>query len=238
MSITLRPASTRGTFDHGWHKTAHTFSFGDYHDPEHMGFGPLRVINDDVVAPGQGFGMHPHRDMEILTYIISGTLAHQDSLGNTEQIKAGQLQRMTAGRGIRHSEFNASKTDPVHLLQIWVMPSQRGLEPSYEDLDLSAAASSSGSPLRLVAAPRGGDGVLTINQDARMYLAQFGMAQTAKLSLAAGRSAYVQVFNGRVRVGDEVLGPGDGASISEESSVNIAGDPEGSAIVFDLPPWE
>ncbi|MBC7835735.1 MAG: pirin family protein [Phycisphaerales bacterium] len=238
MSISLRPASTRGTFDHGWLKTAHTFSFGDYNDPEHMGFGPLRVINDDVVAPGQGFGMHPHRDMEILTYIISGTLAHQDSLGNTEQIKAGQLQRMTAGRGIRHSEFNASRAEPVHLLQIWVIPSQRGLEPSYEDLDLGAPAAGNGSPLRLVAAPGGGDGVLTINQDAKMYLARFDACEGARLSLAPGRSAYIQAFKGAVRVGEQRLGPGDGAAITGESSVALAGEADSAAVVFDLPPWE
>src|SRR2546421_11053824 len=172
IMITIRPGNQRGHFDHGWLDTYHTFSFADYHDPAHMGFRALRVINEDRVDPGQGFGTHGHRDMEIVTYVLDGALEHRDSMGNGSILRAGELQRMTAGTGVRHSEFNPSDKESVHLYQIWLLPQRKGLEPSYEELALGEEQKR--GRFRLVASPDGAEGGLTIHQDARLYLASVG----------------------------------------------------------------
>ena len=198
--IRVRKAGERGHFDHGWLDTYHTFSFADYYDPAHTGFRSLRVINDDRVAPGQGFGMHGHRDMEIVTYVLDGALAHRDSLGNGSILKAGELQRMTAGTGVRHSEFNPSDKDWVHLYQIWLLPRQKGLEPTYGQLRVSEEQKQ--GRFALVASPDGAAGSLTIQQDARLYLASLRPGDTVSHPLEHGRAAWLQVLRGSVIVHD------------------------------------
>ena len=194
--ITIRHAGERGHFDHGWLDTHHTFSFADYHDERHMGFSDLRVINDDVVQPGQGFGTHPHRDMEIVTYVLEGELLHRDSMGNGSVIRPGEVQRMTAGTGVRHSEENASREQPVHLLQIWILPGQRGLTPGYEQTAFPEAERR--GKLRLVASPDGALGSVTIHQDARMYATLLARGEEVRLPLAPGRRAWVHVARGEL----------------------------------------
>ncbi|MBA3392718.1 MAG: pirin family protein [Deltaproteobacteria bacterium] len=230
--ITLRRASERGRADHGWLSSHHTFSFADYHDPAHMGFRALRVINDDTVAAGRGFGAHSHRDMEIISYVLEGALAHEDSLGTGSVIVPGDVQRMSAGTGVMHSELNASKSEPVHFLQIWIVPARRGLEPSYEQKHF-AAADKAGT-LRLVASPGGRDGSVTVHADALLYAGVFDRDQRAERPLVPGRHAWVQVARGRVRVNGKDLDTGDGLALTGESQIQIEGIERGEVLVFDL----
>src|ERR1700730_2384795 len=209
--IQVRKAAERGHFDHGWLDTYHTFSFGDYFDPAHMGFSSLRVINDDRVQPGQGFGMHGHRDMEIVTYVLAGALDHTDSIGNGSIIHAGELQRMTAGTGVRHSEFNPSDKEGVHLYQIWLLPERKGLKPSYEQL--AVGEEEKRGRFRLVASPDGVDGSLTIHQDARLYLASLSPGEGVAHEIDRGRAAWLQVLRGSVNVLGNDLSAGDGVAV-------------------------
>src|SRR5262249_15816589 len=220
--IRIRKATDRGHFDHGWLDTYHTFSFGDYYDPAHTGFRSLRVINDDRVRPGQGFGMHGHRDMEIVTYVLEGALEHRDSLGNGSVLRPGELQHMTAGTGVRHSEFNPSPTEPVHLYQIWLLPERRGLEPSYEQRPF--ADSQPRGRRRLVASPDGADGSLTIRQDSRLYLSTLQGGETVTHALRPGRHAWLQVLRGRATLNGQSLNAGDGAAVSNEEQLRIGGE--------------
>jgi hypothetical protein len=231
----LRRAIERGHADHGWLDSFHTFSFADYHDPAHMGFRALRVINDDTVAPGRGFDAHPHRDMEIISYVLDGALAHRDSMGTGSVIRPGDVQRMSAGTGVVHSEHNASRTEPVHFLQIWLIPTQRGLPPGYEQRTFPAADKA--GRLRLVASPDGRDGSITVHGDALVYAGLFGAGQAAELPLAPGRHAWIHVARGAARVNGHVLGAGDGLALSEEPGVQVEGiDGDGAAelLVFEL----
>src|SRR5262245_54465620 len=220
--IRIRKAADRGHFNHGWLDTYHTFSFADYYDPAHMGFRALRVINDDRVQPGQGFGMHGHRDMEIVTYVLEGALEHRDSMGNGSVIRAGGLQRMTAGTGVRHSEFNPSNNEPVHLYQIWLLPERKGLTPGYEELAVGSwDAQERQGRLRLVASPDGADGSLTIHQDARLYLASLLPGQAVTHPIELGRAAWLQVLRGGVNLLGQELSAGDGATITDEDAVSV-----------------
>jgi quercetin 2,3-dioxygenase len=230
--IRVRRASERGHFNHGWLDTYHTFSFSRYYDPRHMGFRALRVINEDRVQPGRGFGTHPHEDMEIVTYVLSGALAHQDSLGTGSTIRPGELQRMTAGTGIRHSEFNPSDGEPVHLYQIWLLPEQEGLEPCYEQK--SFPEDERHNRLRLVASPDGHDGSLTIRQDARLYLATLDGSQEVSQGVAPGRHAWLQVLRGGVDLNGHTLAAGDGAALSDEVGLTIRADGPSEILLFDL----
>jgi len=230
--IQVRKAAERGRFDHGWLDTYHTFSFGDYSDPAHMGFRSLRVINDDRVAPGQGFGMHGHRDMEIVTYILDGELQHRDSMGNGSLIRAGELQRMTAGTGVRHSEFNPSDTEWVHLYQIWLLPQRKGLTPSYEQL--AVGEKDMRGRFRLVASPDGAAGSLTIQQDARLYLASLLPGQGAAHPIEPGRAAWLQVLRGSVNVLGHDLAAGDGVAVTEENAISIQAIVPSEVLLFDL----
>lgn len=230
--LTLRKADERGHADHGWLDSHHTFSFADYYDPAHMGFRALRVINDDRVKGGKGFGPHPHRDMEILSYVLDGALAHRDSTGTGAVIRPGDVQRMSAGTGVVHSEFNASPTDEVHFLQIWLIPARRGIPPSYEQKTFPEAEKR--GRLRLVASPDGADGSLTIHTDARVYAGVFGAGEHAELPLAAGRGAWVHVARGQVRVNGQLVRGGDGVAIEDERAVRIEGVDGGEVLVFDL----
>lgn len=229
--ITVRRSDERGHLDHGWLDARHTFSFGDYRDPEHMGFRSLRVINEDVVAARTGFPEHPHRDMEIITYPLSGRLRHGDSLGHTEDIGHGTVQTMTAGRGIRHSEANPHN-EPVHLLQIWILPRERGLEPSHDSRSFPIAE----QPGRLhqIVSPDGADGSLVIRQDARLYAGVFGRGATETVALNADRHAWIQVARGTVTVNGVTLSAGDGAAISDETSLDLRFDEDGEILLFDL----
>jgi quercetin 2,3-dioxygenase len=228
----LRPGSERGLADHGWLKSYHSFSFADYHDPRHMGFRALRVLNEDRVQPGRGFGAHSHRDMEIVSIVLEGGLRHKDSLGTGSVIVPGDVQRMSAGRGVTHSEFNASDTEPVHFLQIWLIPSQRGLLPSYEQKTF--APEGKAGRLQLAASPNGEGGSLTVQCDARLYLGSFEAGQRESLRLAVGRHAWVQVMRGALRVQGQELSAGDGAALSEEATLELEGTAGGEALVFDL----
>ena len=230
--VQIRPGNERGHFQHGWLDTYHTFSFADYHDPRWMGFRSLRVINEDRVAPGQGFPTHPHRDMEILTYVLEGGLRHRDSMGNGEVIHPGEVQRMSAGTGVTHSEFNDSKTEPVHLLQIWIFPEKKGLAPGYEQKFF--ADEEKRGRLRLVASPEGSDGSVKIHQDVRLYASLLGVGEEVTHRLAAGRAAWVQVARGSVRVNGTELQAGDGAAVSDEAAVKLAGVKDAEALLFDL----
>ncbi len=232
--ITLRPGNERGRFDHGWLKTFHTFSFSDYYDPEQMGFRALRVINEDWVAPGSGFGMHPHRDMEIVTYVLSGSLEHKDSLGTQGVIKAGEVQRITAGTGILHSEFNHSPDEPVHLYQIWLLPDRRGHVPSYEQKSIVQVDATAGASLRLIASTDGANGSLTIHQDARILVASLASEGRLAHDLGQDRRAWVQVVKGEVQVGAAQLNAGDGASVEAETRIDIATRSGGEVLIFDL----
>lgn len=230
--LTIRRGRDRGHADHGWLKSEHTFSFADYHDEAQMGFRSLRVINEDRVAPGKGFGTHSHRDMEIISYVLEGSLEHKDSLGTGAVIRPGDVQRMSAGTGVSHSEFNASTIDPVHFLQIWLVPKERGIKPSYEqknfrDVDRVGR-------LRLVASPDGSEGSVTIHADAKLYTGLFESAEQTKLTLSNGRHAWVHVVRGRVRVNEQELEGGDAAALTDESEVRIDGLEPSEVLVFDL----
>lgn len=230
--IQIRRANERGHFNHGWLDTYHTFSFGEYYDPAHVHFRALRVMNEDRVQPGQGFGMHPHRDMEIVTYVLEGALTHRDSLGTGSVIRPGELQRMTAGTGILHSEFNDSPSEPVHLYQIWLLPEQRGLAPSYEQKVFDPEERQ--GVLRLVASPDGEDGSLTIRQDARLYLGTLGYRDGIAHDIAPHRHSWFQVLRGEVRLNGQTLAAGDGAALSEEPIVAIEADQLAEVMLFDL----
>ncbi|QDV34621.1 pirin family protein [Tautonia plasticadhaerens] len=230
--MTIRGAGERGHFDHGWLDTYHTFSFARYVDRRHMGFRALRVINEDRVAPGRGFGTHPHGDMEIVTYVLSGALEHRDSLGTGSVIRPGELQRMTAGTGITHSEFNPSESEPVHLYQIWLLPEREGLEPSYEQK--AFPEDERRNRLRLVASPDGTGGSLTIRQDARLYLATLDGGREVSHELAPGRHAWLQVLRGGVTLNGSALSAGDGAALGDESALAIRADEPSEVLLFDL----
>ena len=230
--IRIRPAEARGHANHGWLDTYHSFSFANYYDPKHMGFRALRVINEDRVAGGQGFGSHPHKDMEIISYVLEGALAHKDSTGTGEVIRPGDVQRMSAGSGVVHSEFNASKDSVVHFLQIWIVPDTRGIPPSYEQKAFSDEEKR--GKLRLIASPDGAGGSLTIHADARVYAGTFAAGESGEHELAEGRNAWVQVARGKVRVGGQALDAGDGLAISGERRVRVEGASGGEVIVFDL----
>ena len=228
--IVKRPSEERGVGQRSWLDSRHSFSFGDYYDPKHMGFRSLRVINEDKVAPKGGFPTHGHRDMEILTYVLEGALAHKDSLGNGSAIKPGEVQLMHAGTGIEHSEFNASGTTPVHLLQIWLLPERAGLAPGYQQQEIPAGDGG----LRLIASREGKDGSLVIHQDADIYAAKLKKGESADLSLAAGRHAWVQVARGSVDVNGTELAAGDGAAVSDESKLAIRATEDSEFLIFDL----
>jgi quercetin 2,3-dioxygenase len=230
--ITIRPRDERGHFDHGWLDTRHTFSFADYFDRDHMGFRSLRVINEDRVQAGQGFGTHPHRDMEIVTYVLEGALSHRDSMGNGSTIRPGDVQRMTAGTGITHSEFNHSDADPVHFLQIWILPERRGLTPSYEQKTFTEESKS--GRLCLVASRDGRDGSVTISQDASLFVATLAPGQAVTHEFAAGRYGWLQVARGSVVVAGRTLSAGDGAAIADERSIGIRGESAAEILLFDL----
>jgi quercetin 2,3-dioxygenase len=231
--LELRKSGDRGYADHGWLKSFHTFSFADYYDPGHMGFGPLRVINEDRVAPGQGFGAHPHRDMEIISYVLDGAIEHRDSMGNGSIIRPGDVQRMSAGTGVRHSEYNPSPAEPVHFLQIWIEPGQTGIAPSYEQKHF-AAADKRGS-LRLVASPDGRDGSVTIHQDACLYAGLIDGDEQVAHALAAGRRAYVHVARGRIVVNGQSLAAGDALKVQGEQRITLAEGDAAEVLLFDLP---
>jgi quercetin 2,3-dioxygenase len=230
--ITLRKSNDRGHANHGWLDSHHTFSFANYHDPAHMGFSDLRVINEDRVQPGQGFGTHGHRDMEIITYVLEGALEHKDSMGNGSVIRPGNVQRMSAGHGVRHSEFNASQTALVHFLQIWIEPNVTGIEPGYEEKHFSSDEKR--GRLRLIAAPDGSDGAVTLHQDARVYAAVLDGAAAVTHELQPGRPAYVHVARGAVSVNGQPLGAGDGARITDETRITFTAANDAEILLFDL----
>jgi redox-sensitive bicupin YhaK (pirin superfamily) len=232
MAIEMRRASDRGHADHGWLDTWHTFSFSDYYDPRFMGFRALRVINEDVVAAGRGFPTHAHRDMEIITYVLQGALQHRDSLGTGSVIRPGDVQRMSAGTGVRHSEANPSAEEPVHLLQIWIEPASPGIAPGYEQK--AFADEDKRGRLRLVASPDGAEGSVTIHQDARVFATLLAPGQTVFHPLAPGRHAWVHVARGSLTLNGQHLGPGDGAAASHETALTLVGDKDAEALVFDL----
>jgi len=229
--ITIRKASERGHADHGWLDTWHTFSFADYYDPQHVGFRSLRVINDDLVAPGMGFGEHPHRDMEIITYILSGALQHKDSMGNGRVIRPGEIQYMAAGTGITHSEFNPSPNEPVHLLQIWIVPDRKGAKPTYAEKSFANAAT---GRLHLVASKSGRDGSILINQDADVLIGKFNGGENAEYPLKPGRHAWIHVAEGAIALNGQTLNAGDGAAVSEEKRIELVAAEPAQALVFDL----
>jgi redox-sensitive bicupin YhaK (pirin superfamily) len=228
--ITVRPSEARGHAQHGWLDSRHTFSFADYHDPAHMGFRSLRVINEDRVQPGRGFPPHSHRDMEIVTYVLSGSLEHKDSLGNGSVIRHGEVQCMTAGRGVTHSEYNPSQTEAVHFLQIWILPERHRLLPRYEQRMLDAG----GGRLRLVASPDGRDGSLVVHQDAALLAARLGAGERVEHRLRPGRHAWVQIAAGAIELNGTALGQGDGAAISDESQLVLRGTEPSELLLFDL----
>lgn len=230
--IQIRKSEQRGGGNHGWLKSKHSFSFGDYWDPKWMGFRSLRVINEDWVAPNTGFPAHPHRDMEIITYILEGKLEHKDSLGTGSVISPGDGQRMTAGKGIRHSEFNPSTTDPVHLLQIWIVPEKTGLEPSYEQK--SFTEDEKRGKLRVIASPDAQEGSVKINQDASLYVSLLKPGEEVTHEFAQGRHGWLQVARGGVELNGKVLAQGDAASISGENNVSIKGTEDAEVLLFDL----
>ena len=230
--VQIRPSDTRGHADHGWLRSRHTFSFADYFDPQHMGVGPLRVINEDWVAPATGFPLHGHRDMEIVTYILEGALEHKDSLGTGSVIRPGEVQRMSAGTGVRHSEYNPSATEPVHLLQIWIEPNRLKIPPSYEQK--AFAPGELHNRLRLIASPDGQQQSVTLQQDARIYAARLAQHALTQV-LAPGRRAYLQVARGQLQLGRQQLQAGDGAVIDGERDIELASPTTAEILLFDLP---
>lgn len=233
MDIQLRRASERGHFDHGWLDTSHTFSFADYYDPRFMGFRVLRVINEDYVAPGRGFGMHPHQNMEIVTYVLDGALAHRDSMGNGSVIRPGDVQRMSAGTGVMHSEMNASKTERVHFLQIWILPDKQGYPPSYAQKAFSADERR--GTLRVVVSPHSRDGSLAIHQDATIAASLLAPGQHVEHALGDNRYGWVQVARGSIELAGQKLAAGDGAAIRGPGTLSITGVDDAELLVFDLP---
>ncbi len=230
--ITLRPAGERGHAPHGWLESFHTFSFADYYDPRHMGFRSLRVINEDRVQPAKGFPTHGHRDMEIVSYVLSGALRHNDSMGNGSIIRPGDVQRMTAGTGVSHSEYNASQGELVHFLQIWLLPERRGLTPGYEQKHFSIEEKR--GRLRLVASRDGRDGSVTIHQDVGLYAGNFDAGEATTYELTPGRHAWLHVASGEVRLNDRVLKAGDAAAVSDEPRLALEGTTSGEVLLFDL----
>ena len=230
--LAIRRARERGHADHGWLRSFHTFSFAGYHDPAHMGFGALRVINEDRVQPGSGFGTHGHRDMEIISYVLDGSLGHEDSMGNGSTIVPGDVQRMSAGRGVQHSEFNHEKDRPTHFLQIWIEPDVRGIAPSYEQKHFGAAEKR--GRLRLIASPGGAEGSVNIHQDARVFAGLFDGAEQASYSLGKGRIAYVHVARGKVGVNGNALEAGD-ALKTDAATIQIGHGEKAELLLFDLP---
>lgn len=230
--ITVRKSSDRGQADHGWLRSQHSFSFADYYDPQHMGWGPLRVINEDRVAPGQGFGTHGHRDMEIVSYVLSGELQHKDSMGNGTTIRPGDVQRMSAGTGVQHSEFNPSPTSPVHFLQIWIEPAALGLPPSYEQKYFSREDKR--GRLCLVASRDGRDGSVIVHRDTDLYASLLGAGEKVLFRLAADRLAYLHLVRGAVRLNDVALTTGDAAKVEAEAELAIDADEDSELLLFDL----
>jgi quercetin 2,3-dioxygenase len=229
----IRRSNQRGYADHGWLKSFHTFSFADYYDPEHVQVGPLRVINEDRVAAGQGFGTHGHRDMEIISYVLDGELAHKDSMGNGSTIRPGDVQRMSAGSGVRHSEFNPSSTNAVHFLQIWIQPNAQGIEPSYEEKRFSVEEKR--GRLRIIASPDQVDGSVLIHQDARVYAGLFDGAEAATLEVEPGRTLYVHVARGTVTANGNVLNGGDAVTLTDIEKLELNQGQQAEVLVFDLP---
>lgn len=230
--IILRPGNERGHANHGWLDSYHTFSFANYYDPRHMGVSRLRVINDDTVAPGAGFGTHGHADMEIISYVLSGALAHKDSMGHGSIIRPGDVQRMSAGKGIRHSEFNASREEPVNFLQIWILPNVSGIEPSYEQKNFADELT---GRLRLVASPDGQDASLNLHQDAYMFAGKPQDGETLSHTLAANRTVYIHVAKGQLELNGFSMAAGDGASITDEPIITLMGKDNAEVLLFDLP---
>ncbi|HTF90994.1 MAG TPA: pirin family protein [Planctomycetota bacterium] len=230
--LTLRKASDRGHFDFGWLDTAHTFSFGEYHDPEHMGFRSLRVINDDLIAPAQGFGTHGHRDMEILSWVAEGSLEHKDSLGTGSVIRPGDLQRMSAGKGVRHSEFNPSPSERTRLLQIWLLPSRSGLEPSYEQKNFPVEGRT--NRLQLIAAPESSGDAVSLHQDAELWTAVLDPGRSVKHEFRPGRHGWLQVVRGELEANGQLLEQGDGVALSDEKSLEVRAKSAAEFLLFDL----
>jgi redox-sensitive bicupin YhaK (pirin superfamily) len=231
--LTLRKSQDRGYADHGWLKSFHSFSFAGYYDPQHMGFGNLRVINEDRIAPGTGFGTHGHRDMEIISYVLSGELAHKDTLRNVKGIPPGDVQRMSAGRGVQHSEFNHAKDQTTHFLQIWIQPNVTGIEPGYEQK--SFATGEKRGKLRLVASSDGAEGSVLIHADARLYAGLFDGAEAASITLAADRQAYVHLVRGELTVNGTKLSAGDAAKVQGDAALAVEAGTDAEVLVFDLP---
>jgi redox-sensitive bicupin YhaK (pirin superfamily) len=229
----IRRSNERGYADHGWLKSFHTFSFADYFDPEHVQIGPLRVINEDRVAAGQGFGTHGHRDMEIISYVLDGELAHKDSMGNGSTIRPGDVQRMSAGSGVRHSEFNPSSTQPVHFLQIWIQPDAQGIEPSYEEKRFSVQDKR--GRLRIIASPDQADGSVLLHQDARVYAGLFDGSESATFKIEPGRTIYVHVARGTVTANGTVLNGGDAVTLSDAEKLELENGQQAEVLLFDLP---
>jgi quercetin 2,3-dioxygenase len=230
--LTLRKSQDRGFADHGWLKSFHSFSFAGYHDPRHMGFGNLRVINEDRIAPGTGFGTHGHRNMEIISYVLSGNLAHKDNMGNVKGIPPGDVQRMSAGSGVQHSEFNHAPNDTTHFLQIWIEPNVTGIPPSYEQKTFDDTQKR--GKLRLVASSDGTEGSVTVHADAALYAGLFNGTETARLSLNPARKSYVHLVRGALEVNGETLAAGDAALITGESQLELARGKDAEVLVFDL----
>jgi len=230
--LNIRRSNERGYADHGWLKSFHTFSFADYFDPKHVEFGALRVINEDRVAAGAGFGTHGHRDMEIISYVLEGELAHKDSMGTGETIRPGDVQRMSAGRGVQHSEFNPSREQPAHFLQIWIQPDQKGVTPSYEQKHF--AATEKRGKLRLIASPDGTDGSVSIHQDAKLYAGLFDGDEQADFAIGAGRQVYVHVARGSVTANGNALTAGDALELTDATSLSLTKGEGAEVLVFDL----
>jgi hypothetical protein len=230
--LTVRKSEDRGHFNHGWLNTYHTFSFSGYYDPRHIGFRALRVLNEDFVQPGRGFGMHPHENMEIVTYVLEGALQHKDTMGHGSVIQAGEFQRITAGTGMSHSEFNPSPSEPVHLVQIWILPDKKGLTPAYEQRSFDNGAAH--NRLRLVASPDGRDESLTIHQNVELYLGRLDAQQHAEHTFQPGRHGWLQVLRGAVEVAGQTLTAGDAAALSEEPRLTVTATQPAEILLFDL----
>lgn len=230
--IVIRPSGERGFADHGWLKTHHSFSFADYYDPEFMGYRSLRVMNEDYVQGGNGFGKHPHKDMEILTYVLEGALEHKDSMGNTSVIKAGDVQKMSAGKGVFHSEFNHSKAEQVHLLQIWILPQEQKITPSYQQFSLPKSKQK--EPLLLIGSPDGGDQIVLFHQDVYIYRGVLAKGQKCNYALKAGRGAWIQMIQGSCGISGKVLNAGDGAAIEGKADLDIQSNGDSEFLLFDL----